>query len=206
MYRKAFKRLIDIVASGLGLLIFSPILLIVAIWLHFSNKGAGAFFFQERPGLDSKIFRIVKFKTMDDKRDADGHLLPDAQRITRIGRFVRGASLDEIPQLWNVLKGDMSMIGPRPLLPKYLPYYTKREQMRHTVRPGITGLAQVNGRNTISWDSKLEYDACYAESLSFKLDCKIFFITIWDVLKRDGVEVVSSELDLDEERSIQTIQ
>lgn len=201
MYRRYFKRLFDIVASGCGLLILSPVLIFVTIWLHFANKGAGAFFFQERPGLGCRIFRIAKFKTMTDERDADGKLLPDAHRITKVGRFVRGTSLDEIPQLWNVFKGDMSLIGPRPLLPQYLPYYTEREQMRHTVRPGITGLAQVNGRNSITWDSKLEYDAKYAENLNFLLDCKIILTTIRNVIRRDGVEVVTSEADLDEERT-----
>lgn len=205
MYRKFFKRLIDIIASGLGLLMLSPVLLVVTIWLHFANKGAGAFFFQERPGLGCRIFRIAKFKTMTDERDAKGKLLPDEQRITRVGRFVRGTSLDEIPQLWNVFKGDMSLIGPRPLLPQYLPYYTEREQLRHTVRPGITGWAQVNGRNMISWNDKLEYDAQYAESISLAMDCRIIFITIRNVIKRDGVAVVNVERLLSDERAGQII-
>lgn len=200
MYRHFFKRFIDCTAAGLGLLILSPLLAVVTVWLHFANKGAGAFFFQERPGLGGKIFRIVKFKTMTDERDANGKLLPDADRITAVGRFVRGTSLDELPQLWNVFKGDMSLIGPRPLLPQYLPYYTKREQLRHTVRPGITGLAQVNGRNSITWDSKLEYDAQYAEHISFWADCKIILTTVKNVINKNGVEVVTSEEDLDVER------
>lgn len=205
MYRKYFKRLIDVTASGLGLLILSPILAVVTVWLHFANKGAGAFFFQERPGRGGKIFRVVKFKTMTDERDKDGVLLPDAKRITVVGRFVRGTSLDELPQLWNVFKGDMSLIGPRPLLPQYLPYYTKREQVRHSVRPGITGLAQVNGRNLISWNQKLEYDVQYAENISFLLDCKILFRTFYNVLKRDGVAIVNVEKLLSEERRHQSI-
>lgn len=205
MYKKFFKRIIDIIASGLGLLILSPVLIVVTIWLHLANKGAGAFFFQERPGIGCKIFRIAKFKTMTDERDAEGKLLPDAQRITKVGRFVRGSSLDEIPQLWNVFKGDMSLIGPRPLLPQYLPYYTEREQLRHTVRPGITGWAQVNGRNMISWSEKLEYDAQYAESISFAMDCRIIFKTIRNVINRDGVAVVNIERLLSDERTEQII-
>lgn len=200
MYRKFFKRLIDIIASGLGLLILSPILIIVTVWLHFANKGAGAFFVQARPGYKTKTFHIVKFKTMTDECDAQGNLLPDGDRITKVGSFARRTSLDELPQLWNVLKGDMSLIGPRPLLHKYLPYYTKREQLRHSVLPGITGLAQVNGRNSITWDNKLEYDARYAESISFVNDCKIILQTVRNVIKHEGVEVVTTETEFDEER------
>ncbi|MCM1140864.1 MAG: sugar transferase [Muribaculum sp.] len=169
----------------------------VTLWLHFANKGAGAFFLQERPGKDGRIFKVVKFKTMTDERDANGNLLPDADRLTKVGRFVRSTSIDELPQLWNVFKGDMSLIGPRPLLVKYLPYYTEREKLRHTVRPGITGLAQVNGRNHIEWDDKLEFDAYYTENLSLKLDTKIFFKTILNVFKGSDIELLPESHDLD---------
>ena len=158
MYRHFFKRFFDFWIALIGLIIISPILLIVTVWLHFANKGAGAFFFQERPGKDEKIFKVIKFKSMTDERDAEGNLLSDAQRLTKVGRFVRSTSIDELPQLVNVLKGDMSLIGPRPLLPRYLPWYTEREKMRHSVRPGITGFAQVNGRSNTSWDKKLAND------------------------------------------------
>lgn len=201
MYRHFFKRAIDICASAGGLLVLSPLLGAVTLWLHFANKGAGAFFHQERPGKDGKIFRLVKFKSMTDERDASGQLLPDADRLTKAGRFVRSTSLDELPQLWNVLKGDMSLIGPRPLLPRYLKWYTSREQLRHSVRPGITGWAQVNGRNKLSWDDKLEMDAWYAENQSFALDTKILIKTIRNVLKRDGVIADKKENYLDVERS-----
>lgn len=201
MYKSFFKRVIDIVVSGVVLIVLVIPLGIVTLWLHFVNKGAGAFFLQDRPGKGGRIFRIVKFKTMTDERDANGELLPDEVRLTKVGRFVRSTSIDELPQLWNVLIGDMSLIGPRPLLPKYLPYYTEREQLRHSIRPGITGYAQVEGRNCISWDKKLEYDALYAENVSFLFDIKILIKTIVNVLKKDGVEVVNTEVDLDEERS-----
>ena len=168
--------------------------------MHFANRGAGAFFFQERPGKDTKIFKIIKFKSMNDARDANGKLLPDKERLTKAGKFVRTTSIDELPQLINVLKGDMALIGPRPLLERYLPYYTDREKLRHTVRPGITGLAQVNGRNALDWDSKLELDAQYAENLSFLLDLKIFFKTIKKVIKHDGVIADKKENYLDIER------
>ncbi len=200
MYKSIFKRLIDILVSGAALVVLALPLGLITLWLHFANKGAGTFFRQERPGKDCRIFRIYKFKTMTDERDSDGNLLPDECRLTKVGRFVRGTSLDELPQLWNVLKGDMSLIGPRPLVPIYLPYFKKREQLRHTVRPGITGLAQVNGRNQISWDEKLEYDAQYAESVSFINDVKILFKTVHNVLNRQGVEVVNTEVDLHELR------
>ena len=172
----------------------------VTIWLHFANKGAGAFFFQERPGKDAKIFKIVKFKSMTDERDEHGHLLPDRDRLTRIGAIVRKTSIDELPQLINVLKGDMALIGPRPLLPDYLPYYTEREQLRHTVRPGITGWAQVHGRNNVSWDDKLECDAYYVEHLSLMMDCGIILTTIKNVLQSKDVNVVpaSKSLRLDD--------
>lgn len=164
-----------------------PILLLFALWLHFANKGAGAFFTQERPGKDGKIFQVIKFKTMTDERDTDGNLLPDAQRLTKVGRFVRSTSIDELPQLINVLKGDMALIGPRPLLPQYLPLYSKEQARRHEVRPGITGWAQVNGRNAISWTRKFELDVWYVDHCSLKLDVKIFFLTIKKVFMRDSI-------------------
>lgn len=200
LYSTFFKRSIDIVASGGALLVLSLPLAAITLWLHFANKGAGAFFFQERPGKDGKIFRVVKFKSMNDERDGCGNLLPDAQRLTNAGRFVRSTSIDELPQLWNVLKGDMSLIGPRPLLVRYLPWYTEREQLRHSVRPGITGWAQVNGRNLVSWDNKLEMDVWYVEHLSFLTDCKIIARTIRNVIKRDGVVADKKENYLDIER------
>lgn len=187
LYKKFFKRTIDLTASGISLLILSIPLAAVTTWLHFANKGAGAFFFQERPGKDGKIFRVVKFKTMTDERDADGKLLPDAQRLTKVGRFVRSTSIDELPQLWNVFKGDMSLIGPRPLMPKYLPLYSPTQARRHEVRPGITGWAQINGRNNISWGKKFEYDVWYVDNLSFLLDCKIIWQTIMKVIKRADI-------------------
>ncbi len=200
MYKSFFKRLLDFCISLTALLCLSPVILLVTIWLHFANRGAGAFFFQERPGKDAKIFKIIKFKSMNDARDANGKLLPDKERLTKAGKFVRTTSIDELPQLINVLKGDMALIGPRPLLERYLPYYTDREKLRHTVRPGITGLAQVNGRNALDWDSKLELDAQYAENLSFLLDLKIFFKTIKKVIKHDGVIADKKENYLDIER------
>lgn len=192
MYKNFFKRIIDFTIVFIALLIIWPILLIITIWLHFANKGAGAFFTQERPGKDGKIFKVIKFKSMTDERDEKGELLPDVQRLTKVGKFVRSTSIDELPQLINVLKGDMALIGPRPLLPEYLPYYTEREQLRHTVRPGITGWAQVNGRNNVTWDQKLEYDAYYVEHLSFAMDIKVLFATIKNVLERKDVVVVPS--------------
>lgn len=187
LYKNFFKRVIDVVAAGGGLLVLSPVLLVVTLWLHFANKGRGAFFFQERPGLYGKIFKVVKFKTMTDEKDKDGTLLPDAERLTEIGRFVRSTSLDELPQLWNVFKGDMSLIGPRPLLKSYLPLYSEEQRRRHDVRPGVTGWAQVHGRNAISWQRKFEYDVWYVDNISFLVDCKIIFTTIKKVLKRDGI-------------------
>lgn len=200
LYKSFFKRFIDIAASGCGLLVLSIPLSVLTLWLHFANKGAGAFFFQERPGKDGKIFKVVKFKSMNDERDENGNLLPDAQRLTKAGRFVRSTSIDELPQLWNVFKGDMSLIGPRPLLVRYLPWYTEREQLRHSVRPGITGWAQVNGRNLVSWDNKLEMDVWYVEHLSLLTDCKILIKTILNVIKRDGVIADKKENYLDIER------
>ena len=182
-------------------------MLVVTIWLHFANKGAGAFFFQERPGKNGKNFKVVKYKTMTDERDENGELLPDADRLTKVGRFVRSTSIDELPQLFNVLKGDMALIGPRPLLVQYLPYYTEREQLRHTVRPGISGWAQVHGRNTAKWDDRLELDAYYAEHVSLWLDLKVIAITIKNVLMRKDISVDSNAVEpyLDEERRNKTV-
>lgn len=187
LYRNYFKRAIDIVISGGALLVLSVPLVAVTAWLHFANKGAGAFFFQERPGKDGKIFKVVKFKTMTDERDKDGKLLPDADRLTRVGRFVRSTSIDELPQLWNVIKGDMSLIGPRPLLVQYLPLYSKEQARRHEVRPGITGWAQCHGRNAISWQKKFELDVWYVDHISFATDCKVIWTTIQKVIKRADI-------------------
>lgn len=190
MYKHFFKRVLSFTIAFVALLLIWWFLAIVAIWLHFANKGAGAFFFQERPGKNAKIFKVIKFKTMTDGRDAEGHLLSDAERLTKVGKFVRSTSIDELPQLINVLKGDMAFIGPRPLLVQYLPYYTEREKLRHTVRPGISGWAQVNGRNNLPWDERLELDAWYAENLSFSLDCKVIIKTIKNVINRKDIVVV----------------
>lgn len=187
MYKKFFKRLIDISTAAVGLAVLSPLLVVVTVWLHYANKGAGAFFYQERPGYKGKIFKIVKFKTMTDQRDDRGQLLPDADRLTKVGKFVRSTSIDELPQLWNVLKGDMSLIGPRPLLPKYIPLYTEQQMRRHDVRPGITGWAQVHGRNNITWKHKFQLDVWYVDHLSFRTDCDIILSTIKKVLKRDDI-------------------
>ena len=187
MYKRFFKRFIDIIVSGCALLVLAIPLVIVTIWLHFANKGAGAFFLQERPGKDGKIFRIVKFKTMTDERDADGNLLPDAQRLTKVGRLVRSTSIDELPQLWNVFKGDMSLIGPRPLLVEYLPLYSREQARRHEVRPGITGWAQCHGRNAISWNEKFTLDVWYVNHVSLSVDCKTLFLTLKKVFKREGI-------------------
>lgn len=187
LYKKFFKRAIDIAASGSALLVLSVPLAVITTWLHFANKGAGAFFTQERPGKNGKIFKVVKFKTMTDERDAKGNLLPDAQRLTKVGKLVRSTSIDELPQLWNVFKGDMSLIGPRPLLVKYLPLYSPEQARRHEVRPGITGWAQCNGRNAISWKKKFELDVWYVDNISFLTDCKVIATTIKKVLKRDGI-------------------
>ena len=187
MYAHFLKRLLDFCISLVAIIVLSPILGVVTVWLHFANKGAGAFFTQERPGKDAKIFRVIKFKTMTDERDADGNLLPDVQRLTRVGKVVRSLSLDELPQLFNVLKGDMALIGPRPLLVKYLPLYTKEQMRRHEVRPGITGWAQVNGRNAITHTKKFEYDVWYVDHLSFALDVKILWMTVLNVLRRKDI-------------------
>ena len=190
MYAHFLKRFFDFCISLVAIIVLSPILVVVTIWLHFANKGAGAFFTQERPGKDAKIFRVIKFKTMTDERDADGNLLPDVQRLTRVGKVVRSLSLDELPQLFNVLKGDMALIGPRPLLVKYLPLYTKEQMRRHEVRPGITGWAQVNGRNAITHTKKFEYDVWYVDHLSFVLDVKILWMTTVNVLRRKDISAV----------------
>ena len=200
LYKDFFKRAIDIVASGGAIVILSVPLTIVTIWLHFANKGAGAFFFQERPGKGAKIFKVVKFKSMTDERDSNGELLPNEQRLTKVGALIRKTSIDELPQLWNVFKGDMSLIGPRPLLPRYLPWYSPREATRHNVRPGITGLAQVNGRNFLTWDQKLEFDAEYVENITFIGDLKIFFQTIINVFESKDIDIAPKGIFLDDER------
>ena len=191
-YRDFFKRVVDVTASGGVLLVLAVPLAAVTAWLHFANKGAGAFFRQERPGKDGKIFKVLKFKTMTDERDADGNLLPDADRLTKVGRFVRSTSIDELPQLWNVLKGDMSLIGPRPLLVQYLPLYSPEQARRHEVKPGITGWAQCHGRNAISWQKKFELDVWYVDHLSFLIDCKVIFTTIKKVLGRKDINSSTS--------------
>ncbi len=187
IYRRFGKRATDILVSATALLCLSPVLAATALWLHFANKGAGAFFTQLRPGRNGKIFRLYKFKTMTDERDAEGRLLPDAQRLTRAGAFVRSTSLDELPQLWNVLRGDMSLIGPRPLLPQYLPLYSPEQSRRHDVRPGITGWAQCHGRNAISWAKKFELDVWYVRNLSFITDLRIIALTLRSVVRREGI-------------------
>lgn len=187
MYRRIFKRMIDFAVALVALMVLALPLAIVTLWLHFANRGAGAFFFQERPGLHGRVFRLVKFKTMTDKRDADGNLLPDADRLTPVGRLVRSTSIDELPQLWNVLRGDMSLIGPRPLLVQYLPLYTPDQARRHDVRPGITGWAQVNGRNAISWQRKFELDVWYVDHCTLATDLRILLLTIKKVLTRADI-------------------
>lgn len=187
MYRHFLKRVFDFFIALIAIICLSPLLIIVTVWLHFANHGAGAFFTQERPGKDARVFRVIKFKTMTDERDTNGNLLPDTQRLTKVGRFVRATSIDELPQLFNVLKGDMALIGPRPLLVKYLPLYTKKQMRRHEVRPGITGWAQVNGRNMITHTQKFEYDVWYVDHLNFALDVKIIFMTIHNVLHRKDI-------------------
>ncbi len=194
MYKHFFKRLLDILISSIALLCIGWFILLVAIFLHFANKGAGAFFFQERPGKDEKIFKIIKFKTMTDERDADGKLLPDKDRLTKVGAVVRKLSIDELPQLINVFKGDMSFIGPRPLLVEYLPWYTEEERLRHTVRPGISGWAQVHGRNNLAWDDKLALDVYYVKNMSFIMDCKVIAKTIVNVLSRKDVVVIPGSI------------
>ena len=192
MYRDYFKRFLDFIISLAILIIIWPILVLTGLGLHFANKGAGAFFLQERPGRHAKIFKVIKFKTMTDERDVNGNLLPDIDRLTKVGKFIRSTSLDELPQLINVLKGDMALVGPRPLLPQYLPLYSPQQARRHEVRPGITGWAQVNGRNAISWQQKFEYDVWYVDHLSFLVDIKILFFTLKKVFKREGINSASS--------------
>ena len=187
MYKHFFKRVIDFTIVLIALLVIWPVLLVITVWLHFANKGAGAFFAQERPGKDGKIFKVIKFKSMTDERDADGNLLPDAQRLTKVGSFVRKTSIDELPQLINVLKGDMALIGPRPLLVQYLPLYSKEQARRHEVRPGITGWAQVNGRNLCKLSKKFECDVWYVDNCSFLTDIKIYWMTLMKVIKKTDI-------------------
>ena len=187
MYKNFFKRFFDFCIALVALLLIGWLLIIIAIWLHFANKGAGAFFFQERPGKDAKIFKVIKFKTMTDERDAEGNLLPDEQRLTKVGKFVRSTSIDELPQLINVLKGDMALIGPRPLLPRYLPLYSPEQARRHEVRPGISGWAQCHGRNAISWTEKFKLDVWYVDHVSLMTDLKVIWITLMKVIKRADI-------------------
>lgn len=187
MYKSCLKRVLDFSIAGVALLIIWPFLLMATILLFFANKGAGVFFFQERPGMNGVIFKVIKFKTMTDERDAEGNLLPDAQRLTKVGKFIRSTSVDELPQLINVLKGDMALIGPRPLMPKYLPLYNETQKRRHEVRPGITGWAQVNGRNNISWTKTFELDVWYVDHCTISTDIKIVFLTIRKVLFREDI-------------------
>ena len=193
MYAHFFKRVIDFTIALVALLLIGWFLALVAIWLHFANKGAGAFFFQERPGKDGKIFKVIKFKTMTDERDANGELLPDEARLTKVGTFVRSTSIDELPQLINVLKGDMALIGPRPLLVQYLPLYSKEQMRRHEVRPGISGWAQCHGRNQISWTEKFKLDVWYVDHCSLWTDLKVIFITIKKVLGREDINTTSGQ-------------
>lgn len=193
MYKLFFKRLIDLFFAFAVLICLSPLLLVVTVWLHFANHGAGAFFFQERPGKDGRIFKIVKFKTMTDERDENGNLLPDEARLTKVGRFVRSTSIDELPQLFNVLKGDMSLIGPRPLLVQYLPLYSPEQARRHEVRPGISGWAQCHGRNAISWTEKFKLDVWYVDHLSFWTDVKVVFITFKKVFFKEDINQVGGQ-------------
>lgn len=194
MYRHFFKRFFDIIASLIILVLLSPILLVICLWLHFANKGAGIFFYQKRPGLHGELFSIIKFKSMTDEKDSEGNLLPNEQRITKIGALLRKTSLDELPQFINVLKGDMSMIGPRPLVIRYLDLYTPEQARRHDVRPGITGWAQVNGRNAISWTRKFELDVWYVDHLSLWLDLKIIYLTLVSILRRKDINSNSGKV------------
>lgn len=187
MYKHFFKRVLDFLISLIALLLIGWLLIIITIWLHFANKGAGAFFTQDRPGKDGKIFKVIKFKTMTDERDAEGNLLPDVQRLTKVGRFVRSTSIDELPQLINVFKGDMALIGPRPLLPQYLPLYSPEQARRHEVRPGISGWAQCHGRNTISWTERFKLDVWYVDHCTLWTDIKVIWITVMKVLKRADI-------------------
>ena len=193
MYKHIFKRFFDFWIALIALIGVSPILIVVTIWLHFANKGAGAFFFQERPGKNAKIFKVIKFKTMTDERDENGELLSDADRLTKVGKFVRSTSIDELPQLFNVLKGDMALIGPRPLLVQYLPLYSKEQARRHEVRPGISGWAQCHGRNNITWTEKFKLDVWYVDHVSFLTDMKVFLLTIKKVICRDNINQIGGE-------------
>ena len=193
MYKHFFKRFFDFWIALIGLICISPILLVVIVLLHYANKGAGVFFFQERPGKNTKLFKMVKFKTMTDERDDDGNLLPDADRLTKVGKFVRSTSIDELPQLYNVLKGDMALIGPRPLLVQYLPLYSAEQARRHEVRPGISGWAQCHGRNNITWTEKFKLDVWYVDHVSFITDMKVFLLTIKKVICRDNINQIGGE-------------
>lgn len=194
MYRKYIKRLLDIVISLTALVILSPVMLIVAILVR-CKLGSPVIFHQQRPGYQEKVFKLCKFRTMTDERDENGELLPDAVRLTKFGKMLRATSLDELPELWNILKGDMSIIGPRPLLVSYLPYYTEEERLRHTVRPGLTGLAQVSGRNLLDWDKRFATDVKYVRNLTFTMDIKIFFLTIKKVFIRENIEVDTNQVE-----------
>ena len=191
MYRHFFKRFFDFWIALIALVCLSPVLLVVAVWLHFANKGAGVFFFQDRPGKNGKIFRVIKFKSMTDKRDADGNLFPDAQRLTKVGAFVRKTSIDELPQLINVLKGDMALVGPRPLLVKYMSLYSAEQARRHEIRPGITGWAQCHGRNAISWGEKFKLDVWYVDHYSLLTDLEVIFITVKKVICREDINTTT---------------
>lgn len=188
MYKHFFKRIFDFFISLIAILVLSPFLVVIVVWLHFANKGAGAFFLHERPGKDGKLFKVIKFKSMTDEKDAEGNLLPNEQRVTKVGKFIRKFSIDELPQLFNVFKGDMALIGPRPLMPRYLALYSPEQARRHEVRPGITGWAQVNGRNTITWTEKFKLDVWYVDHCSLWLDIKILWMTVVNVLKGKGID------------------
>ena len=192
MYKRFLKRLLDFLISLIALILIGWFLLLVTVWLHFANKGAGAFFFQERPGKDCKLFKVIKFKTMTDEKDPDGNLLPDSERLTKVGKFVRSTSIDELPQLINVLKGDMSLIGPRPLLVQYIPLYSEEQMRRHEVRPGISGWAQCHGRNAISWTEKFKLDIWYVDHCTLWTDIKVIWITVWRVLRRKDINSATS--------------
>lgn len=200
MYRRYIKRLLDFILAFIGLIVLSPLLLVVMVWLYFANKGAGVFFHQKRPGVGEKLFNLYKFKSMTDERDAEGNLLPEAERVTPVGSFIRKTSIDELPQLWNVLRGDMALIGPRPQMADFLPYYTQREHLRHSIRPGITGLAQVSGRTYLPWDDRLELDVQYVERYSFLMDVKILYKTVLQVIKQKDIEIVPANPRMDLER------
>lgn len=193
MYKQFIKRILGFIVSLIALLLIGWFIIIIAIWLHFANKGAGSFFYQERPGKDAKIFKVIKFKTMTDERDAEGNLLPDTQRLTKVGRFIRSTSIDELPQLINVFKGDMALIGPRPLLPKYLPLYSPEQMRRHEVRPGISGWAQCHGRNAISWAEKFKMDVWYVDHCTLWTDIKVIWITIVQVFKRADINQAETQ-------------